>query len=64
MSRGGAESFALHPRTKRPFISLNSLKRPKKWTLLNAPWTFAQRWRSEMMGEICDADESPLQEFL
>jgi ferredoxin len=30
----------------------------------NAPWTFAQLWQSEMTDEICDADESPLQELL
>jgi len=44
------------------FIFLNNLKRRRKPPLRSAPWTFALRWQSEMMDEICDADESPLQE--
>jgi len=45
------------------FIFLNNPKPPRKPLLHNAPWTFALLSQSEMMDEICDADESPLQEL-
>jgi len=36
----------------------------KTWPPQSGPWTFARLWQSETTDEICDADESPLQELL
>ncbi len=60
----GMLTQAAHCAVSVLIISLNSLTRPKTWTLLDAPWMFVRRSQSAMTGEICDADESPLQELL
>jgi hypothetical protein len=49
--------------TKLLFIFLNNLKRSRKQLLRSVQWKFAPRSQSETKGEVCEADESPLQEL-
>ena len=64
VSRGSAEPFELYQRRDRRSLLSATRNARRQWPPQSAPWTFAQLWQSEMTDEICDADESPLQELL